>query len=108
MTIAAALVLVSAGSVATAASRAFDIDIDETSARRASAVVVQQGDDVALRISSDKPVDVHLHGYDIAATASKAKPANLQFVARIAGRFPIEIHSSGRERVVAYVEVHPR
>lgn len=71
---------------------------------------VQQGDDVTLRWTTDAPLTIHLHGYDIEKKVSPGGPVSMRFTARATGRFPIEIHAHGRgqERVLGYLEVHPR
>jgi hypothetical protein len=73
-------------------------------------VRVRQGDEVTLRWTTDKALTVHLHGYDIEKSLSPRAPVLMRFTARATGRFPVEIHAHGRggERVLAYVEVHPR
>jgi hypothetical protein len=72
-------------------------------------VRVQQGDDVELRWSSDKPMELHLHGYDIEVKVSPQAPAVMSFKANIPGRFPVEPHGQGpgHHRPVLYLEVHP-
>jgi heme/copper-type cytochrome/quinol oxidase subunit 2 len=70
---------------------------------------VQQGDDVTIHVTTtDAPIEVHLHGYDIEQTATPAMAASMHFIARASGRFPIEIHRQGKQRVIGYLEVHPR
>jgi hypothetical protein len=73
-------------------------------------VRVRQGDEVALRWTTDKPIAIHLHGYDIEKALSPGAPATMQFRARATGRFPVEVHAHGRDggRTIGYVEVHPR
>ncbi len=73
-------------------------------------VRVQQGDDVTLRWTSDGPVTIHLHGYDIEAKRRPSTPAEMTFLARATGRFPITIHGQGKnhERTLGYGEVHPK
>lgn len=70
---------------------------------------VKQGDDVELRWSSDKPMDLHLHGYDIEVKVAPAATAVMSFKAKIPGRFPVEPHGQdhGRHRPVIYLEVLP-
>ena len=72
-------------------------------------VKVQQGDDLELRWSSDKPMELHLHGYDIEVKVSPQAPAVMSFKANIPGRFPVEPHGQGpgHHRPVLYLEVHP-
>ena len=75
----------------------------------ADTVKVQQGDDLELRWSSDKPIELHLHGYDIEVKVSPQVPAVMSFRASIPGRFPVELHGQGpgHRRPVLYLEVHP-
>lgn len=71
---------------------------------------VLQNDRVVLRLTSDKPVQVHLHGYDIESDVAPGRATSLRFTASATGRFPIEIHSHDphRQRPLAYLEVRPR
>jgi len=72
-------------------------------------VRVRQGDDVTLQWTTDRPVALHLHGYDIEAKLTPAAPVAMRFTARATGRFPIEVHEAGgAERTIGYLEVHPR
>jgi FtsP/CotA-like multicopper oxidase with cupredoxin domain len=70
---------------------------------------VTKGDNVELRWSSDRPISLHLHGYDLEAQVSPQSPAVMSFNANLTGRFPVSEHrhGGGRERVVLYLEVHP-
>ena len=71
---------------------------------------VRQGQSVELRWSSDKPMDLHLHGYDIEVKVQPNAPASMAFVAKFPGRFPVSEHGQGgsqRHRALAYVEVLP-
>ena len=69
---------------------------------------VQQGDEVTLKMTTDRPFTLHLHGYDLEAKLVPQTPAELHFTARATGRFPLEIHGPGVERTVGHLEVHPR
>ncbi len=72
-------------------------------------VRVRQGDEVTLRWTTDRPVTLHLHGYDLEEKLTPGASRSMRFVARATGRFPIEIHGArGGDRVVGYLEVHPR
>jgi hypothetical protein len=53
---------------------------------------VKKGRSVRLVIRSDAGTSVHLHGYDIERKLTPGKPLVIQFVARIAGRFELELH----------------
>jgi hypothetical protein len=72
-------------------------------------IVVAQGAQVELRWRSDRPIALHLHGYDIEARVTPPAPATMTFTARLAGRFPVTEHRpDGRHhRAVAYLEVRP-
>jgi FtsP/CotA-like multicopper oxidase with cupredoxin domain len=77
---------------------------------------VQQGDTVTIRWSTDEPVSLHLHGYDIEQVIKPGAPAELAFKAHATGRFPITTHGFGdhghkgahSESTLVYVEVLPR
>ena len=74
-----------------------------------STVRVSKGDTVVLSWTSDRPLELHLHGYDLQVRAMPGVPQALRFEARATGRFPVEIHgSSGKHITLIYVEVHPR
>jgi hypothetical protein len=72
-------------------------------------VKVKQGDELELRWSSDKPMQLHLHGYDIEVKVSPQTPAVMAFKANLPGRFPIEPHGQGPgpHHPVLYLEVYP-
>ena len=69
-----------------------------------------------LRWTSDQPVVLHLHGYDIEKRVSPGAVPELAFIAYAAGRFPIHIHEQGagasghahEDLSLAIVEVYPR
>jgi hypothetical protein len=71
-------------------------------------VRIQQGDEVTLKWTTDRPYTLHIHGYDLEAKLVPQTPVELKFTARATGRFPLEIHGPGAERTVGYLEVHPR
>ena len=78
-------------------------------ARGAPVLRLTQGDSVELRFASDRPMDLHLHGYRIETRVAPGAPAVMAFVARAAGRFPVETHeANGRHAALLYLEVHPR
>ena len=69
---------------------------------------VRQGDEVILRWSTDEPVEVHLHGYDIEKKLKPGTPTTMWFVAVATGRFPVTRHRNGEEATLGYLEVYPR
>jgi hypothetical protein len=75
---------------------------------------VKQGDAVRLRWTSDRPIIVHLHGYDIETRVEPGAVAETTFTARATGRFPVEEHKpaarghSHGEAPLVRIEVRPR
>jgi hypothetical protein len=75
---------------------------------------VKQNDVVKLKWSTDKPISVHLHGYDIEREVKPGAVTEMSFTARAAGRFTIEPHvgktqSGGHAHgdVLVTIEVYP-
>ena len=75
---------------------------------------VKQGDVVKLRWSSEKPIALHLHGYDIERKVEPGVVAEMTFTARATGRFPVAEHQARSGGVhthgapIVQVEVLPR
>ena len=69
-------------------------------------ITVNEGDRVNLRITSDSPLEFHLHGYDLEKEVEANTPADLPFDATITGRFQIEDHNSDAE--LGELVVQPR
>ena len=53
---------------------------------------VNQNDTVTLVVTSDEPVNFHLHGYDFERNIGPDEPATFDFTANATGSFPITIH----------------
>src|SRR5262245_33107789 len=75
---------------------------------------VKQNDTVKLEWSADKPISVHLHGYDIEKDVKPGATSEMTFVARATGRFTVEPHigktqSGGHAHgdVLVTIEVYP-
>ncbi|HEX2725018.1 MAG TPA: hypothetical protein VHN20_04265 [Beijerinckiaceae bacterium] len=76
---------------------------------------VKQGDAVELRWTSDHPLNLHLHGYDIELRVNPGEPAIMAFKAADAGRFGLTTVRAGGANTrshqhggrVLYLEVHP-
>jgi hypothetical protein len=73
---------------------------------------VRQNDLVKLQWSADRPMTVHLHGYDIERKLVPGVVSEMTFVARAAGRFSVEPHlsSSGGHShgdILVTIEVYP-
>ena len=108
------------GSVSIAAAQtaevAFDLRIEKGRvAANMRLIRVRQGDAVKLRWTTDRPIVLHLHGYDIETKAEPGGVAEMAFTARATGRFPIEEHKpnargghSHGEAPLVRIEVYPR
>jgi hypothetical protein len=102
--------------VAQAADLTFDLKIEAGVVPQGMRLVrVKQGDTVKLRWTSDRPMVLHLHGYDIERKVEPGGVAEMSFVARAAGRFPVEEHKpeakgghSHGEAALVHIEVLPR
>ncbi len=104
-----ASILLSVGPPVWAEQRVVELSIRNGELAKDMRVVrVRQGDDVTLRWTTDKPLTIHLHGYDLEKTLSPGTPVSMRFNARATGRFPIETHGHGEERTLGYLEVYPR
>jgi hypothetical protein len=75
---------------------------------------VKRNDVVKLEWSTDRPMTIHLHGYDIEKQIAPGAVTDMTFTARATGRFTIEPHlgktpSSGHEHgdVLVTIEVYP-
>ena len=60
-------------------------------------VSVTEGDQVNLEITSDRPIELHLHGYDLTVEVEPGEPGELSFGATTTGRFAIEDHETEAE-----------
>ena len=75
---------------------------------------VKQGDIVRLRWNSDRPIALHLHGYDIERKVEAGAVAEMTFTARAAGRFSVEEHqpltggAHAHGAPIVQIEVLPR
>ncbi|NML44240.1 hypothetical protein HHL11_10800 [Ramlibacter sp. G-1-2-2] len=98
-----------AGAAVAASSQSFSVELAGGRVKGEDTLKVQQGDQVQLRISSDRPVELHLHGYDIDAKVAPPAVATMTFKASLAGRFPVHEHreGAGNHRAVLFIEVRP-
>jgi hypothetical protein len=113
---ALALLLITAGP-ALAAELTFDIKIERGRVPDAMRLIrVNEGDVVKLRWTSDQPIVLHLHGYDIEKRVAPGAITELAFTAFATGRFPVHVHAQGasasgrahEEAPLATIEVYPR
>jgi len=70
---------------------------------------VHQNDVVTLKWSSDRPITIHLHGYDIEKEVKPGTVTEMTFTAHATGRFSVESHaaSGAHSPPLATVEVYP-
>lgn len=69
-------------------------------------LTVTQGDEVTIRVTSDTPDSLHLHGYDKSVQVEKDTPAVLTFTANLSGRFEYELEES--QLSFGALEVQPK
>lgn len=69
-------------------------------------VSVTEGDQVNLEVTSDHPIEFHLHGYDLTEEVEPGEPGELSFEATNTGRFAIEDHETEAE--LGMLLVQPR
>ena len=73
-----------------------------------STITVNQNDTVTIDWTSDLPLLVHLHGYNIETQLAPGETGTMSFEADATGRYDIAIHAAGvHERVIATLEVRP-
>ena len=111
------LLLITAGAPALAAELTFDIKIEGGRVPNTMRLIrVDEGDVVRLRWTSDQPLVLHLHGYDIEKPILAGAVTELTFTAYATGRFPIHVHAHGagagghahEDATLATIEVYPR
>lgn len=68
---------------------------------------VTEGEEVQIEWTTDKAMELHLHGYDIKANAEPGRAVSMTFQAHTAGRFPISAHGAAHGTMI-YLEVYPR
>jgi hypothetical protein len=100
-----------------AAELTFSIEIEHGHVPETVRLIrVKQGDMVRLRWSTDQPLTVHLHGYDIEMPVEPGTTTDLTFTAYATGRFPVHVHAQGalgsghtqEEEALVNIEVYPR
>ncbi len=70
---------------------------------------VLEGDQVEIAWTSDKALDIHLHGYDVQMILVAGQRKIMSLTAHFTGRFPIEVHGTGLGHgSVVYFEVLPK
>ena len=85
--------------------RAFDVSV-KGGEMRPNEISVNKGDSVTLQVSSDQPIGLHIHGYDVEQEVEPGQSAELRFQADLTGRFEIEDHETEKE--LGVLQVRPR
>jgi heme/copper-type cytochrome/quinol oxidase subunit 2 len=85
--------------------RIYDVAI-EGGAMDPDEISVEEGDFVTLRLTSESPVEVHMHGYDVEGDVLPGEETELSFEADATGRFEIEDHET--EAQLGTLLVQPR
>jgi len=100
-----------------AAELTFDLRLQDARVPESMQLIrVKQGDVVTLRWTADRPVLLHLHGYDIEWRVWPGTVGSVTFTARLTGRFPVHAHDNAtrandhayEDSPLVYVEVYPR
>jgi heme/copper-type cytochrome/quinol oxidase subunit 2 len=85
--------------------RIYDVAI-EGGAMDPDEISVEEGDFVTLRLTSESPIEVHMHGYDVEGDVLPGEETELSFEADATGRFEIEDHET--EAQLGTLLVQPR
>jgi hypothetical protein len=86
-------------------NQTFDVSI-ESGSMSPEEISVNQGDTVTLRVSTDEPTYLHVHGYDVEQEVEPGREAEIDFEADLTGRFEIEDHETENE--LGVLQVRPR
>ena len=100
---------------AVAEELAFDLKVERGRvAQNMRLIRVKQGDVVKLRWSTDRAMDLHLHGYDIEKRIEPGTVSELTFTARVTGRFEVAVHATAHGgghshgAPLVQIEIYPR
>jgi hypothetical protein len=77
--------------------RNFDLEIAGGALTESGNLSVKQGDNVTINWTTDEPVSVHLHGYDIEIEVSPDEPEEMALEADATGGFDISLHALGKD-----------
>ena len=83
--------------------RSFELEIRDDG-MNPEEVSVREGDRVTMNVTADRPVEIHVHGYDLEGEVEPGETTELSFEADLTGRFPVEDHGTEAELGVLVVE----
>ena len=90
-----AIAIPAAATTADAAVKPVVISITAVNGRPVGGIkrpTVKKGQTVRIVVRTNVGSQVHLHGYNIEKTVKKGVPTVIQFVAKVQGRFELELH----------------
>ncbi|MBM3951485.1 MAG: hypothetical protein FJ311_08540 [Rhodospirillales bacterium] len=118
MLVLAAAAGTGASSAAEDTIRSFDLAVVNGAVAPASRVLkVPHQADVGITWTVDRPMTIHLEGYNISVFARPDAPQTMRFKAYATGRFPVHAHEGDKGEAKSHghgrgallrVEVHPR
>jgi hypothetical protein len=85
--------------------RSFEVSIEDGE-MSPEEISVHRGDTVTLRVGTDEPTELHVHGYDVEQEVEPGEGAKIDFEADLTGRFEIEDHETEKE--LGVLQVRPR
>jgi hypothetical protein len=87
--------------------RVFELKVERGQRVSGPAVIqVRQGEQITLKVTSDRADELHLHGYDLSLALPAGEPAQLNFRTDRSGRFEYELHHAHQD--LGVLEVLPR
>jgi hypothetical protein len=93
--IALVLIAIPAAGTASAAVKPVVVNITAVNGRPVGGIerpTVKKGQTVRIVVRTNVGSQVHLHGYNIEKNVRKGVPTVIQFVAKVQGRFALELH----------------
>lgn len=70
-----------------------------------SIIRINRGDIVTFQVTTDEPMEIFLHGYDIEAWIKPGETGSIKFTADIPGFHPLMIHALGERSGGRRVEI---
>lgn len=113
------------GTVSEPPGARFEVSISNRTVKNPETLRVTQGQLVEFVWTSDEPVTVHVHGYDLEFEVEPGMSRSQTFIAEVTGRFPVTVHGfrtaaqaahsgsdhphtpESHELTLVYLEVHP-
>ncbi len=90
------LIATAAAGAADSSDKTFDLTVARGVISAEQRVLrVTKGDTVRLRLTSDAPGDIHLHGYRLEARLAPGVPGEIAFKAHATGRYRLEWPPAG-------------